>query len=95
MANINIDHLLLNILMWESGQKICFLCVLLLGVVELVVLPILAGIYITCMPKGEGLVLYMCTYTNMHRVVERVALLMYILYVCIYVYQVYVVSILH
>lgn len=44
MANINIDHLLLNILMWEPGQKICFLCFLLLVVVELVVLPVLAGL---------------------------------------------------
>lgn len=44
MANLNIDHLLLNILMWESGQKICFLCVLFLIVLELVVLPILAGL---------------------------------------------------
>lgn len=44
MANINIDHLLLNILMWESGQKICFLCFLFLLVLELVVLPVLAGL---------------------------------------------------
>eukprot|EP00802_Teleaulax_amphioxeia_P018090 Tamp_18268.p1 GENE.Tamp_18268~~Tamp_18268.p1 ORF type:complete len:412 (-),score=75.83 Tamp_18268:101-1336(-) len=44
MANINMDHLLLNILMWEPGQKICFLCVLFLVVLELVVLPILAGL---------------------------------------------------
>ena len=44
MANINIDHLLLNILMWEPGQKLCFLCVLLLVVLELVVLPLLAGL---------------------------------------------------
>lgn len=44
MANISIDHLLLNILMWEPGQKICFLCLFLLLVVELVVLPVLAGL---------------------------------------------------
>ena len=52
-------------------------------------------IYYMYAKRGRTTVLYMCTYTNMHRVVERVALLMYILYVCIYVYQVYVVSILH
>jgi len=50
MANMNIDHLLLNILMWESGQKICFLLVLALVVLELVVLPLLAGLQVTCSP---------------------------------------------
>ena len=44
MANINVDHLLLNILMWEPGQKICFLCFLLLILLELVIIPILAGL---------------------------------------------------
>ena len=52
MANLNVDHLLLSILMWEAGQKICFLCFLFLVVLELVVLPILAGTsistHITC-----------------------------------------------
>ena len=52
MANLNVDHLLLSILMWEAGQKICFLCFLFLVVLELVVLPILAGtsisIHIAC-----------------------------------------------
>uniref|UniRef100_A0A7S4NR57 J domain-containing protein n=1 Tax=Guillardia theta TaxID=55529 RepID=A0A7S4NR57_GUITH len=44
LANINMDHLLLNILMWESGQKICFLCFLFLIVMECIVLPLLAAL---------------------------------------------------
>ena len=34
MANINLDQLLLNILMWESGQKLLFLFGLLLLMLE-------------------------------------------------------------
>ncbi len=33
-ANINLDHLMLNVLMWEGGQKACFLCVLSLLLLE-------------------------------------------------------------
>ncbi|EKX49820.1 hypothetical protein GUITHDRAFT_104215 [Guillardia theta CCMP2712] len=46
LANINMDHLLLNILMWESGQKICFLCFLFLIVMECIVLPLLAALQV-------------------------------------------------
>lgn len=41
LANINVDTLLLNILMWESGQKMCLLCVLFLFVLEAIILPLL------------------------------------------------------
>jgi hypothetical protein len=36
MANLNIDQLLLNILMWEAGQKIFLLLGLLLILLEVI-----------------------------------------------------------
>mmetsp|Transcript_56253 Transcript_56253/g.137986 ORF Transcript_56253/g.137986 Transcript_56253/m.137986 type:complete len:410 (-) Transcript_56253:1-1230(-) len=44
MANINIDMLLLNVLMWETGQKMCFLCVLMLMLMEVIILPLLIAL---------------------------------------------------
>mmetsp|Transcript_12704 Transcript_12704/g.31947 ORF Transcript_12704/g.31947 Transcript_12704/m.31947 type:complete len:419 (+) Transcript_12704:142-1398(+) len=44
MANINIDHLLLNVLMWDNGQKICFLCGLFFLLMEALVLPLLTAL---------------------------------------------------
>ena len=36
IANINLDHLMMSILMWEGGQKACFLCVLSFVLLEVV-----------------------------------------------------------
>mmetsp|Transcript_22805 Transcript_22805/g.44291 ORF Transcript_22805/g.44291 Transcript_22805/m.44291 type:complete len:421 (+) Transcript_22805:226-1488(+) len=44
MANMNVDTLLLNVLMWENGQKLCFLCALFLFLLEALVLPLLAAL---------------------------------------------------
>ena len=34
IANINLDHLMMSVLMWEGGQKACFLCVISLVLLE-------------------------------------------------------------
>ena len=36
MANINLDQLLLNIMMWEPGQKFFLLCGLLVVMLEVI-----------------------------------------------------------
>ena len=34
MSNVNVDHVLLNILMWDRSQKLCFLLALFLLLIE-------------------------------------------------------------